>query len=1041
MNLKIVIAGLVAVILGAYAHGATLTGTCDNVSTQCDLSLRELELCNNSASTETYSSYFSGNTSSWFNVLPGRVTLGPDECEQLRVYTVANCYADPGIYSAELIVQNTETIRATCLLEVKQGHFVGIDVRPAVQEATQCEEKTYEIVVSNNTIVPNQSIERVDLSISGIPNDWYTLEEQRVLVKKGEPQTVKMHVQAPCDTDFGSYEFTARATLVNPNFYSEDNAQYVLRQGQGSQLILGAGFDAGKISACLETPGEAKIRVVNNGKLADNYKITLEGPEFAKLDRTSIALDPGKEQEVTLKLNETNMQPANYEFGLNLQSTLFDYSASKPFTVNLQDCYNLQVEKLGGNENVCVEDTPVYKFSLKNNRTKTVDLDVSVLGIGAQLDNPKISIGPGETKTIEARLDVSNLAEKAKAVKKTDLAVELLMDTSGSMIEQNMGKTKIDAAKTAIINLVNKINEVDLGMRVFGQGALCEDSQLLVPVKNLDIPAITDRVSAFKPAGKTPLTQALGASIADFPAGKQKAIILVSDGRETCEGNITETAKELAQNRITVYSIGFDIDADGQKQLQEISRTTNGKYFDARNSEELSEVLQKISQELDIIPSGIGRKTFTVRLDSPNFSYEKDFSLVVSDCYNAALVAPELNLCLGVDKNESIKLANIGSEKQAFNLSYSPDWINGPASIEVEPNTDATVPFTARTPNAKAEETYSVKAVSGRLVQFNEEKNINYLSNAGCFGIDLIILEPVLDAATCEGQKQTLIIENRGVITQNVKLSADKPFVFMVEAEVNVEPGEREEVNFFVSPPFDLPRTTFITINAETDRGFKTSAQLKLEVSGNEESFGLGEVDLRVQDLNFTEVEGLEHNIEVNFEIYNDSNRTLEVFNATTLDFNGVVQLENRFIQAKETVKARILVKIPEEMRGKTVTVPFSLETDEGTYTRNAAFQYAGATAETPGTDQNVVIEEPVSVGTGLFSLATISTAILGFLVLLVIGLIIMSAYNASKHEAEKEQPGNGNGKQSIYETRAAEPEEETPKKKKPAKKKASRKK
>ena len=247
---------------------------------------------------------------------------------------------------------------------------------------------------------------------------------------------------------------------------------------------------------------------------------------------------------ITINFNKTSDEVGEYDFTLIVESTLYDYATSKTFSLDLEDCYNLEVKKLKGEENVCVEDEPLYQFSLKNNHSRTVEIDASIEGVPSDLDNVSFSIKPGQTVELNTVIDVSELAKAAK-VSKNDLAVELIIDTSGSMIEKVNGKNKMEVAKTSIINLVNNINEINLGLRVLGQGELCEESSLLVPVEKLNLSKITQEVASLKPMGKTPIAQALNASINDFPVGKQKAIILVSDGKETCGGNISDTARKL----------------------------------------------------------------------------------------------------------------------------------------------------------------------------------------------------------------------------------------------------------------------------------------------------------------------------------------------------------------------------------------------------------------------------------------------------------------------------------------------------------------
>ncbi len=1028
MNWNAIFVGLIILVMGVYVQGAELNGSCGNDSIQCELSLNNLELCNDSGVTETYNNYFKGGeVAGWFNVVPGRVTLAPNECTQLQVYTVANCYADPGIYSAELVIQNGETITTTCILDLRQGHFIELEVEPETQQATQCEEKIYDLVITNNLEIQNQNTERIDISIEGLPESWYSLEEERILLEKGETETVKLYVQAPCDADFGAYGFTAKAVLPNPNFFAEDNGEYILGQGQSIQILTD--LEGNNADTCLETPTEVEFTIANNGKLADNVKLTLEGASFARLSKNSVSLDVGEKETISIFFKETSADVGEYDFTLIAESTVYDYSTSKVFTATLNDCYNIEVEKLDGQSKVCVEDKPIYKFKLTNNKTKEVELDVDVTGIGTELSDNKITLAPGESKILDVELDVSNLAKEAE-VTKTDLALEIIIDSSGSMVQQVNGKNKMEVAKESIVNLVNNINEIELGLRVFGQDSGCADSELLVPVSQLNLGKITDQVSGFKPEGKTPMASALKASINDFPTGKEKAIILVSDGKETCEGNITEAANMLAAKRIKVYAVGFDIDAEGKAQLEEIANTTGGKYFEAKEPEQLIDVLQKISKELNIVPSDKGMNTFTLKLDSDNFYYEKDYSIEISDCYNATMVAPEINVCKGTTKEEIITLTNLGTEAQEFIISYSPPWVDGEENVTVEAGEEVTVPLTVIIPQNSDTEFYTVTARAERF-ELEQEKRINYLSEASCFGIDLIVLKPELDAHTCEGQKQYIAVENRGSVVQEITLTVDQPFVYIINPKVTVEPGERKEIEFLVSPPFDLPVTTTINFEAVTDRGFKTKVSVILTVTGNEESFGLGEVNIEVQDLSYKTVEGLDHDVEVEFTLYNDSNRTLEVYNATMLDMNGVVQIEDKFIQARSTVTARLLLNVAEDYKGEKITVPISIETDEGTYARNIVFDYEAPTGEEPNEEQ---VDEPVSIGSGLFSLANISTGILGFLIILIIGIILYSAYKASKVSDDEKE--DSEKPKVVAEDKKAKPKKAT-KDKKTTKKKA----
>ncbi len=1001
MDWKILAAGAALLFIAVIGHSTELSGSCDTSSIQCDLTLQNMQACNDSSETQNYSAYFSGEIGNWFNILPDKFTLNSGECTDLRIYTVANCYANPGQYSAQLTIQNGKSpISTMCTFNLEQGHFLDIGIEPDSQQATQCEEKTYEIKITNNTIVQNQTTERADISVTGLPADWYSLEQTSVLVKKGQTQTVKLKVKAPCEAEIGKYAFTVRASTPNPQFFAQDSAEFNIVQGQGTQIMPGKGFTGKNLTACIDEKSEAQIKIANNGKLKDNYNLTLTGATFAKLDRTTIAVEPGKEETVLVKFAENIQKIGKYDFSLEIKSTLYDFSVTKNFSAQLEDCYNVEVTKFAGDENLCTEEAPTYKFRLENNESKPVEMSISFSGIALTSSNQKMTLAAGESKEIVAKLDISGLAKEA-SVTKDDIAAQLLFDTSGSMAETSQGAIKINSAKTAIINLVNNISQIELGLRVFGQGEMCENSAQLVEVSELDIDSITAKISTLSPKGKTPLSEALKSSATDFKdSGKKKVLIVVSDGKETCGGNVAQAARELAAGKIVAYTIGFDIDEDGKKQLERIANITKGKYYNAQSATELSDVLKQISQELNITLGENAARTLTLKIDSNNFHFEKDYSLVASDCYSAAILVPQVNACAGVEKSDFFTIANLGSKKQEFGISYQPSWVKGPSKITLDAGQKSKEQFSIKVPKSNTESKFTITAKSN-MIEIKGEKNINMLSNASCYGIDIIMQATELDAATCEGKKQFFTIENRSAAEQSVNISTDKNYVTIAQKSIKLKSGERKEISYFVLAPFDLPSTTPITFRAITDNGFTTEAKVKLNVEGNEGSFGIGEIDVRLVDLNFSNARDGNYDAEVNFGIFNDSNHTLEVFNAPrVLDYNGLVELANQTIGPGKTAKATLFVNLPDGQNLQTTTVPISIETNQGTYTRNIAF--TKSMQETYDNNQSgipVKADQNVAIGTGLVNLTSLSTAILGLLVLIVIALIAYSSYRAVKAE------------------------------------------
>ena len=68
--------------------------------------------------------------------------------------------------------------------------------------------------------------------------------------------------------------------------------------------------------------------------------------------------------------------------------------------------------------------------------------------------------------------------------------------------------------------------------------------------------------------------------------------MLVSDGKETCQGDPALAARALAAKGITVHTVGFVVDTAARGQLQAIAQATGGTYFDAPVGPELPDTLK-----------------------------------------------------------------------------------------------------------------------------------------------------------------------------------------------------------------------------------------------------------------------------------------------------------------------------------------------------------------------------------------------------------------------------------------------------------------
>jgi Ca-activated chloride channel homolog len=159
--------------------------------------------------------------------------------------------------------------------------------------------------------------------------------------------------------------------------------------------------------------------------------------------------------------------------------------------------------------------------------------------------------------------------------------IQLIVDASGSMYETlPSGDTRI-AAKRVLTDFVGGLPDsgLNMGLRFYGAttGGLddnaCTDSQLVVGMNELAKDAIFQAIQTVEPSGATPIVYALEQAVADFQvvlSGAKKLIILVTDGEESCGGNLDAAVGAVTAQGIELQVIGFGLDAKAEATFQRV---------------------------------------------------------------------------------------------------------------------------------------------------------------------------------------------------------------------------------------------------------------------------------------------------------------------------------------------------------------------------------------------------------------------------------------------------------------------------------------
>jgi hypothetical protein len=177
-----------------------------------------------------------------------------------------------------------------------------------------------------------------------------------------------------------------------------------------------------------------------------------------------------------------------------------------------------------------------------------------------------------------------------------------IFDVSGSMDEPCANERKIDGAKKAINEFLNKVpDDVNIGLLFLGVSGKEDEIEEVVPLGGGKKREFMDAINAIQPHGRTPLGFAM-----NFAIGKlidqyklqlgygEYRLITITDGLATDMSVFEQSMTEIRRYPfIALYGVGLCMEEDNPLKSKSI------KYTDAHNYDELGKALEQTISELE----------------------------------------------------------------------------------------------------------------------------------------------------------------------------------------------------------------------------------------------------------------------------------------------------------------------------------------------------------------------------------------------------------------------------------------------------------
>ncbi len=171
----------------------------------------------------------------------------------------------------------------------------------------------------------------------------------------------------------------------------------------------------------------------------------------------------------------------------------------------------------------------------------------------------------------------------------------LLALLGGALQSVNQGPSRMQTAKEAGRRILGGLpDDVDIGLVKIEDCPNATAAGFYAPAQR---PALLARIGALQPRDKTPLASALAKAASMVDGVRRPAVVaVISDGEDTCGGNVCAAAARIARAKPRLRINVVDIASTGAADCA--AQATGGRVLRAGNAAELSRQMQRATEEV-----------------------------------------------------------------------------------------------------------------------------------------------------------------------------------------------------------------------------------------------------------------------------------------------------------------------------------------------------------------------------------------------------------------------------------------------------------
>jgi Ca-activated chloride channel family protein len=359
------------------------------------------------------------------------------------------------------------------------------------------------------------------------------------------------------------------------------------------------------VRSTVEAPGVLTVR--RNGEVVGRQKVELGTGDNPFLFSVQVPQLPGSYGYEVQVASEGDSRPQNDALGTTVRvqgpprvlvagadgSSAAELLGADGFEVTPVAASALPTSAAGykGYDAVVLEDVSGEELGKPRARAIGAAVREGALGLLALGGNRSFSLGKYYKSPLESALPVKSLVPGK--LQRKNVAVELVLDRSGSMINEVGGVPKIAMAQAAARGALDFLlkHRDQIGIVAFEVKA-----KSIVPLTRVEpgnVKAIERKINNIPANGGTNVYKGLAEGVKEIErsTAKERHIILLTDGISE-PGTYADLLPGLKKGHISVATVALGAEADF-KLLKQIAADTGGNYYRTENARELPKIFDK----------------------------------------------------------------------------------------------------------------------------------------------------------------------------------------------------------------------------------------------------------------------------------------------------------------------------------------------------------------------------------------------------------------------------------------------------------------